>query len=246
MDFVIDKDILDFLGCKQVVDVRSQLAVNPNYTWAELAGVRPLSNLTTVVFHHDAIPKSRVASQSDMQLMSNIAKSHISLKASEPKGDAGFPYHIYIRNGTAYYCNTLVDRTYGVANNNGYTIHISVSGDYTQDTLSQEDRVLLQAVSIQLSRVLPSYKQIKGHSELNPTACPAFDYANIRNEIVTLTNRLLQSNSWNEQVIELQKVSNQALYMTNLMQLGESDGNAQWAKGWLKEVYDIMKSKNLL
>jgi hypothetical protein len=246
MNFALDKDILDLLGCKQVVDVRSQLPVNPNYTWAELAGVRPVSNLTTVVYHHDAIPKSRTASQSDIQLMSNIARHHISLKVSEPKGDAGFPYHIYIRNGTAYYCNTLVDRTYGVANNNGYTIHVSVSGDYTQDSLSQEDRVLLQAVSLQLARVLPSYKQIKAHSELNPTACPAHDYANIRAEVETLQHRLIQVNSWDSQIKELDVVRNQAEYMVNLMKLGEQSGEAQWAKNWLQQVYDIMKSKGLL
>jgi hypothetical protein len=246
MEFTLDQDIIDLLGCRQVVDVRSELPVNPNYTWAQLAGVRSVDALTTIVYHHDALVSWRTSTQSDAQLMSNIAKSHIALKSNDPKGDAGFPYHIWIRNGTAYYCNTLTDRTYGVASNNGYTVHVCVSGDYTQDKLSDADRALLQAVSIQLSRQLPKCSAIKAHGELNPTACPAYDYANIRSEVETLKHRLAQANQWDAQLVEVSKLTNQIAYMTTLLSAGESDGNAQWAKNWLLDVAKIMKERKLM
>jgi hypothetical protein len=246
MNFAFDADIISELGCQQVVDVRNKLPVNPNYTWAQLAGVRELDDLTTIAFHHDAIASDGTKNASDLAYMTNIANSHINLKVNEPKGDAGFPYHIWIRNGTAYYANTLLDRTYGVASHNGYTVHVCVAGDYTQDKLSDANRALLKAVGLQLSRVLPNYVGIKGHGELNATKCPGYDYVAIREEVKTLQMKLLLNDTWESQMNRVGQLVNQINYMTGLLKAGKDDGNAQWAKNWLLDVHAIMKSRGLL
>lgn len=186
MDLLFTEDLISNLGVPQLVDIRDQLPVNPKYTWVQLAGVRPIEDLTTLVLHHDAISKTSTAGTSDLQLATNIAKTHIRLTSNEKTGDAGFPYHIWIRNGRAYWCNNVLDRTYGVSSNNGYTVHVCVSGDYVNgDSLTEEDRRVLTAVCVDLSKQLPSYKLIKAHCELNPTACPGYDYARIRADVAS-------------------------------------------------------------
>lgn len=186
MDLLFPEDLISNLGVPQLIDIRDQLPVNPNYTWSQLAGVRPLEDLTTIALHHDAISKSSTAGTSDLQLAINIAKSHIRLTKNEAKGDAGFPYHVWIRNGKAYWANNVLDRTYGVASNNGYTVHVCVSGDYANgDTLTEDDRRLLTAVCVDISKQLPNYKGIKAHSELNPTDCPGYDYQRIRADVAS-------------------------------------------------------------
>lgn len=247
MNLAIPQNLLNDLGVPQIVDLRRELPVNQNYTWAQLAGVRELNDLTTIAIHHDALKKSATENLTDIQLATNIAKSHIRLTSNEPKGDAGHPYHIWIRNGTAYYCNNIEDRTYGVAGNNGYTVHVCVSGEYSAtDALTDADRKCLYAVILTLIDALPAYEGIKGHGELNPTKCPGFDMQRIREDVATLNMKLLQQASWQGKLDKIKDLANQYNYMTNLINKGEQDGNAQWAMNQLLDVHAVLKERNLL
>src|SRR5206468_13083508 len=97
-----------------------------------------------------------------MQQMVDIANDHIQLTKNEPKGDAGFPYHFYIMRGQIFQTNPIAARTYGVAGNNGYTIHVCVHGDYARyDTLTDADLNALVATCIMLKDALPNFAAIK-------------------------------------------------------------------------------------
>lgn len=242
------------LGNVQYQDVTDQLPKNPKNTWAQLAGTREINHLTTLVLHHDALSKSKTASLSDMQLMTNIANSHINNTAYDATGEGGIPYHVFIRNSRIYQCNDLQDRTYGVGNNNGYTVHIVVSGDYfNYDTLTDGDRNALYAAILMVLDVLPNFKEIKGHSELNPTKCPGYDVNKVRSDIQTIQMKMMQSETEDGLNERAYTIANQILFTYNtakgLDQYGQptiSEGNRKWAQQKLLSLEGKMKEEGLL
>jgi hypothetical protein len=246
-NLAIPQEVINKTGVPQIIDITDQLPVNKNYTWAQLAGTRDINDLTTVAWHHDDIAKSLRAGWDNLSVAKRIAENHIELTKNEKKGDAGFPYHFWIRGGQIYQCNNVLDRTYGVGSNNGYTVHVCVSGSYAgKDALEDADKRALQAVTLMLMRSLPQYQAIKAHSELNATDCPGYDYAAIRNETVNLDMKLKQEATWAGKVKMVNEVANQYAYMTNLMKAGENDGDAQWAANQLLAVREILIAQKLL
>jgi hypothetical protein len=246
-NLTIPQEVLNKTGVPQIIDITDQLPVNKNYTWAQLAGTRDINDLTTVAWHHDDIAKSLRAGWDNISVAKRIAENHIELTKNEKKGDAGFPYHFWIRDGKIYQCNNVLDRTYGVAGNNGYTVHVCISGSYAgKDTLEDADRRALQAITLTLMRELPQYQAIKAHSELNATDCPGYDYQTIRNEVINLDMKIKQESTWAGKVKLVNEVANQYSFMTNLMKAGESDGNAQWAANQLLAVREILIAQKLL
>lgn len=243
----ITPDITSKLGVPQIIDITDQLPVNKYYTWAQLAGTRDINALTTIAWHHDDIAKSLRTGWDSTKVAKRIAENHIQLTKNEAKGDAGFPYHFWIRSGQIYQCNNVLDRTYGVGSNNGYTVHVCVSGSYAGvDTLDDADKRALQAVTLTLMRVLPNYQAIKAHSELNATNCPGYDYTTIRNETVNIDMKIKQESTWEGKIKKVNELANQYNYMFDLMKAGESDGNAQWAANRLLAVREIMLDQKLL
>jgi hypothetical protein len=181
-------------------DITDQLPKNPrvekdpNYTWAGLLGKRSIESLTSIVVHHTAMKK-------EMGLSAvNHARNHIRKKwKSTPYGEPGIAYHLYIKEGQIYQVNDILDYTYGVANNNGYTVHICVEGDYRYDALSEMDRKALYIAILSVKSVLPNFQSIKGHGELSPSACPALDMDRIRQEVESLEEQLIYYQSDNHQ-----------------------------------------------
>jgi hypothetical protein len=233
------------LGNVVYQDITDSLPKNTKNTWAQLAGTRALEELTTIVLHHDAYPKKNTVNYTDIQLMTKIANDHINNTAYDATGEGGIPYHIFIRNGRVYQCNDIIDRTYGVASNNGYTVHIVVSGDYyTYDTLTDPDRNALYAAILMVIDVLPNFKEIKSHKELNNTDCPGYDFVKVRNDIKTLQMKIQRDKTIESQIERCFSVYNQSTFMYNKAKLNDGDG--AWARHWLDEVYAIMKDKGLL
>jgi len=244
-DLQIPSEVISELDIPQLIDIRAELPVNPKYTWAQLAGVRDLNALTTIVLHHDALPKYKYTEYSDLKFAQIIATNHINSKANEPNGDPGFPYDIWIRSGKAYWTSDILPLKYGVRGNNGYTVHVCVSGDYHNfDALTDPDRNCLIGVVLMLKRLMPAYQAIKGHKELVSTLCPGYDIQSIR-ESVTATEMRLERNKTRAARRERAfAVVNQAQYMYS--HVGKEDGNEEWALNYLGDVYEIMKSKGLL
>lgn len=253
----ISSEIINKLGIPQIEDVTEKLLVNPKYTWARLAGVRDINNLFSIALHHDAYPKSNVSSKTDMEMMNEIARDHIKSKMNEVDGDAGFPYHFYIRNGRAYQTNDVLDRVYGVKSNNGYTVHVCTHGDYfNHDTLTDADRNALYGVLLMLKQpeVLPALKEIKGHKEYpeNATDCPGFSVSKVLSDVRTIENQLEYAKSDENAKAVAFSIANQIIYLANLVNgkssdgSDSSDGNREWAKQMLLLLEPFMKDKGLL
>lgn len=230
-----------------MIDVSGQLPVNKNYSWADLCGWRKLEDLTTIALHHDAYQKANRKNYTPVQMMSEIANDHIKSTKNEKKGDAGFPYHFYVIRGQAYLTNPIALYTYGIGGNNPYTIHICVHGHYKDyDQLTDEDLNCVIALCIMLKGNMPAYKAVKGHAELNSSACPGYDMNRVREAITTAEHRIASGDTWEQKKNKVSQLANQYNYMFNLMQRGEADGNSQWAMENLLAVRQIMIERKLL
>lgn len=233
----IPSAILSNLNVPQVINIMDQLPVNPKYTWAKLAGVRDINDLTYIGIHHDAWPKKNRAGVDDVKFAAEIAQDHIEYTGNEEHGDAGFPYHFWIRNGRIYQCNNVLDRTYGIGGHNGYTVHVCVSGDYHSfDALTDEDRNALYAILIALKQQLPNYKGMIGHCELNAKNCPGFDHNKVKTDVIDVEQKIAWAESDKAKEEAAYRIANTILYTYNLAKGKDeygnpvSDGTRIWAR----------------
>lgn len=239
------------------VDMRKVLPVNPKGGWEDFKGLRDLKKLTTIVLHHDAVyktknDKQRVDKYTDTELMNNIANTHINSTKNRKDGDGGFPYHLYIRSGKVYITNNMEAFTYGVSNNNGYTIHICVAGNYTMDKLSGENKQALVAAIILAKKSMPSFKDIKGHDELSATNCPAYDVPSVISEVEKVEKLIEESLKQSTSAEEAYKIANQILYCYRMFAEGVdstgkpvNEGQRAWALQQVLSLKPEMKRLGL-
>lgn len=233
----------------RIVDLRGQIPVNPvTGDWAAWKGNRKLSEINTIVCHHCDYPKEISAKWTDVQLIHEIAIDHIKNKKNQPQGDPGFPYDAYIRNGTVYICNDLLPTKYGVANNNGYTIHICVSGDYTQDTLEQRDREALYAAIFLYKSQMASFKEVCGHKEITATSCPGYDMVKVRTDIGNITKSISLNDALDSTPnANLQKVYNAYTRFIDLYTIAQKAGpNQAEANRKCLQIADAMDAAGIM
>lgn len=239
----------NFSGIPEIEDITDTLPVNPNYTWKQLTGERDINALTTIVVHHTGMEKRLGCTARSHAL------SHIRSTRNEPKGDPGMPYHVYVNtiNGPKIQqVNDLLDFTYGVASNNGYTVHIAVEGNFLVDAFTELDRMCLYAAILAVKAVLPNFQQIKGHRELSPTACPAIDMNRVRSDIQSIENQIKYAASAENAQVVAYKIANQILYLYRLASGKNPDdtpatpGNQAWATKMLLELEPFMQERKLL
>ncbi|CAN7362220.1 peptidoglycan recognition protein family protein [Paenibacillus sp. LjRoot56] len=244
----LPSEIIAKLGVPQIEDIVEKLPINPQNSWARLAGVRNVNDLTTIALHHDAYPKANTTKYTDFQLASNMAIDHINNTKYDATGEGGIPYHIWIRNGRIYQTNDILDRTYGVSGQNGYTVHICVSGEYYKtDVLTDADSKALCAAILMVKSVLPNFQAIKAHKELNPTDCPGYDYKKIIADVLTIENQLEYAKSEEHAKAVAFQIANQILYLANLLNSADtSDGNRIWSREMLLQLQPFMKERGLL
>lgn len=241
------------LASVEIVNLIDILPVNPHHSWAQLAGTRSPNDLTTQAIHHDGISKASVAHRGDIELATIIANNHIRSKSNEAEGDPGFPYHVWIRNGIVYLCNDLTVKTYGVSSNNGYTVHISVSGNYKDyDVLTDADRNALYVAILAVKQALPDCTVIRGHNEFDDTKCPGFMMEAVRRDVETIEQRIKFEQSDAAYSEAAYQVANQILYMYGMAKGKNADGTAAnsgqvaWAKRELFDLRPYMQSRKLL
>jgi hypothetical protein len=222
----------------QFIDISKQLPINKNYTWEQLAGVRKQEDLTVIVAHHDAWPKSVSAKFTGLQLAQKIAQDHIDSKKNHPKGDAGFPYDLWVRNGVLYLCNDILAREYGVASNNAYTLNICVSGDYVNhDALTDRDRNALYLGILMLKAIMPNFKFIKGHKEITATSCPGYLMDPVRNDIAKIELQMKAVDSPDQLKANIFKNVNQHMYLYKQYQADPV--GQKWLEPYLLKMHQI-------
>lgn len=237
VNFQLPPNLPSELAGIQVVDISNVLPVNPRYTWPGLAGVRIASQLTTIVFHHDAWPKKTSAKYTDLQLAKEIAGDHIRSTKNISTGDAGFPYHIWVRNGIIYLANPLLWKTWGVKDNNAYTVHICLSGDYVNfDKMTDADRKAMYLAYFIAKGQMQKYNQLKGHKELSATSCPGYDMNQVRSELFNMEQEVVLNNSDQKKEELAFRIANQILYFYNMSKgklpdgKDATDGQKKWAR----------------
>ena len=243
--WIIPKTAPSNLAAIPIVDLRAVLPINPKGGWTVINPPRSVSALTDIVLHHDALTKASTVKQKDEELIRNIANSHIRLTRNRANGDGGFPYHLFVRSGTVYICNDLTTFTYGVSSNNGYTVHISVSGDYANvDALTDQDRNALYMAILIAKASMPAYKDMKSHKELWPTACPGYDVEKVRADIKDIEFSMQLSDNLKIQLFNAGALEER---VKDLYQKALTPGKNQVeAIRKLSRVADIMRAEGLL
>ena len=90
-------------------------------------------------------------------------------------------YHFYIdRKGVIYQNYNFERMTWGVANNNGHTVHISVEAASKKDYLDVQVTAREQLTRWLMSELNISASNVKGHYEVyNNTSCPGYTKAEL-------------------------------------------------------------------
>lgn len=230
-----------------------KLPINPNGNWDKLSGNRDINKLSHIVLHHDGMAKSRFLDVSDDELMKRIANNHIKLTSNHNLGE-NFPYHIYIRSGKVYLTNPITYRTYGARNNNDYTVHICVAGDYKDfDTLTDPDRLALHLAIVIAKASMTKYAKMVGHDDLVATSCPGYSVKEIEDQVNQLEMEISLMEQPKSKADRAYKVANQILYLYKMFAEGKdangnvvNDGQRSWALLNVLKLEEEMKRLGLL
>jgi hypothetical protein len=200
-------------------------------------GFRDPEDITAVIIHHSGPPNGTLESH---------AKYHAN------KWGAGIAYHIAIDQGKIKQLNDLRSFTFHAGNNNTYSVGIVVNRDLTGNDLTEVERNLLYAAIMSVKAVLP-IKEILGHREVAPTACPVTSMDRIREDIFAMEQEQILMNSKEKQLEIALRMQNQITYLNRMangkMPNGEpaTEGQINWSRselmkfepefrrlGWLK------------
>ena len=143
----------------QIIDRRDQALGGQAYD-------RPRSAIKTIVWHYTAVPRKYQRKIWD----------HEQYWKNQKGWDRG-GYHYYIDSQGVLYRNYNLERiTWGVADHNGDTVHISLEAnsktDYSPEQIKTRDWITRQLMA---ELAIPA-SQVKGHWEVNnTTACPGYN-----------------------------------------------------------------------
>ena len=137
-------------------DVRELLRRHPTKVWAR----RRLERIDTIVVHHDTFAKP-ISSE-------RLAKAFVN------KGWPAMAYHFRIRQkGELDWCLHLEEMGGHTEGHNEHTLGACLNGCFTQGREPTEEQLdKLTYLVLALMQEVPSIKEIKGHREFKPTACP--------------------------------------------------------------------------
>ena len=145
---------------------------------------RPRSAIKVIVWHYTATNNGSIESHE------NYWKNHHGW-------DRG-GYHFYIDRKGVIYQNYNVERiTWGVANNNGHTVHISVEAASKKDYLDVQIKAREQLTRWLMSELNISASNVKGHYEVyNNTSCPGYTKAELDAFRANLAKPVVESTTY--------------------------------------------------
>lgn len=143
----------------------------PNRSWY----TRPVKNITRLTIHHDAIPNN--GRFTDEEVLNNIMREHIN------RGWPGASYHFWVsKSGKIYQLNDFDEITWhdGI---NSDSIGICFNGyfhpNYNEVPTKQQliaFKELLTYLCTERPDFPATFKDIRGHRERKPTACPGNNF----------------------------------------------------------------------
>jgi len=163
----------------EIEDITDKLPKNPKGSWLTMplrrqdgsvrSGPRSFSDIKRISVHHTGVE--------------GTAAGHANYHISKDYG--GIAYHIYIKGGKIQQVNDLLALTWHTQSNNYDTIAIVVEGNFTQRSLTNDERQALYGAIITVMEIFGiPVDEVKGHGEItHNTACPGFDMNQVRNDV---------------------------------------------------------------
>jgi hypothetical protein len=170
----------------EIEDITDKLPKNPKGSWLTMplrrqdgsvrSGPRSFSDIKRISVHHTGVEGTAAGH----------ANYHINKKTpTTPDGYGGIAYHIYVNRNHIYQVNDLLALTWHTGSNNYDTIGIAIEGNFTQRSLTNDERQALYGAIITVMEIFGiPVDEVKGHGEItHNTACPGFDMNQVRNDV---------------------------------------------------------------
>lgn len=157
------------LGNIDIVDLRDALAVHATlkYDW------RLMQAIKRIVIHHSATSVTATAEQ--------FARYHV-----DRHGWPGIGYHFVVTaNGEIQYVNDHTLITYGVADQNGDTVHICLVGDFTDATPPEAQLVAARTLIANYRHAMGQMYPVVGHRDIAQSECPGNTWPQWKARLVT-------------------------------------------------------------
>lgn len=132
-----------------------------NETNLQFGKLYPLDPVTHIVLHH-------AAGNGTVEAIHNYHKNH--------NGWAGIAYHIYVRKDGTIYRGRPIDKRGGhVAGHNRHTVGICFEGDFTKETMSQE-QINAGREAVKYCKGIYPNAAVVPHNYFGGTVCPGGNF----------------------------------------------------------------------
>lgn len=166
---------------KPIIDITERLPKHYNGGWAIMplkrydgstqSGLRLFEEVTHISVHHTATEGGTPEGH---------ARFHVR------KGYGGVAYHIYIKGDQSYQVNDLLALTWHTKSQNYHTVGISVEGDFSKRSMTDDERNNLYACIVAVMKIFDiPINNVLGHKEFakQATRCPGFDMNRVRSDL---------------------------------------------------------------
>lgn len=213
------------------IDYRQAIAGN-SFTWS---WVRPLEQVRYLVIHHSG--------GTDNETPDSIANYHVN-----NRGWGGVGYHFIIsKNGNCYYVGDLTTARAHVYNYNHLALGICLIGSFMNGKEPSEEQIISahELCSQLLFRSpdiagIDGWEDLKGHKELQATACPGDSWVNYKNKIIQGISSPIDIDDNNEDLLEREK-NIKELYQLVLGREADQEGLKIYLNGQLS-IDEIRKA----
>jgi hypothetical protein len=222
-------DITDKLPKKQSWDTlpNKQNIVRGMWDGTYHKGLRNPEDVDTIIIHHSGPPEGTLV-------------SHANYHAQQ--WGAGIAYHVAIDEGLIKQLNDLLSFTFHAGGHNTYTVGIVVNADLSKRELTDRERELLYAAILTVKSILP-IKQILGHNEVNPTACPCTSVDRIRNDIAKLELQMKSQVDPEQAMAKAYKATNQHNWIFG--EYKKDPVGKKWLEPYLLKMDEITKEMGM-
>ena len=193
---------------------------------------RSPDQITHISVHHSAVEGGTIQGYANFHV-NTLKWSHIG-------------YHMVVKGDQIYQTNDLLTFSYHTSNNNDYTVSVSVSGDLSKRSISDDERKCLYAVILTyMSLFNIPVQNVWGHNQFpdNNTSCPCIDMDKVRDDIAKLHLQM-------KAAVDPQKIRDQCYKATAqhnwlYAQYQKDPAANKWLEPHLLSLYEVMKERGL-
>jgi hypothetical protein len=156
-------------------------------------------------------------------------------------------YHMVVKGSQLYQTNDLLTFSYHTSGNNNYTVGISVSGDFTKRSMTDDERNNLYAGILTLMEMFNiPVEHVLGHNQYpgnEKTECPGFSMDVVRDDIRKLQLQLKAVADPSQIKVNAYKATEQHRYLYN-QYIADPVAN-KWLEPYLLKMDEVTRDMGM-